>query len=77
MELVEIFSGTILQAGMLQSLLSDVGIDSYLKDENIGTLMPWISSPGGANPVAVQVAEINYERAILIVEQFENNINQN
>jgi hypothetical protein len=73
---VEIFSGTILQAGMLQSMLSDAGIESYLKDENIGTLMPWVSSPGGANPVKVQVAEQDYERAILIVEEFENNNNQ-
>lgn len=73
---IEIFSGTMFEVGMLRSMLSDAGIESYPVDDAIGTLMPWVSSPGGLNPLKVEVAEEDYERAMQVVNDFRENNNQ-
>lgn len=72
--LVEIFSGDIIEAGMVKSLLEDSGIHAYLKDEIMGTLGPWWTTPGGAGSVRVIVAGSDAEGARLIVEEYERNI---
>lgn len=71
MTLVEIFSGNIMQAKMLQDMLTKSNIESYMKDEIMGSLMPWVVSPGGTSPVRLMVSEHDYEEAIQIVHEFE------
>jgi hypothetical protein len=68
---VEVYSGSFLQAELLKSVLENAGIVSYLKDEIVGTLAPWVSSPGGAGPVKVVVADDDYEKTKGIVKEFE------
>ncbi len=72
-EPVEIYSGDIMQAGFLKSLLENAEIKAYLKDEIMGTLNPWFASPGGAGAVKVLVAGNDAERARAIAEEFEKN----
>jgi len=74
MEPVEVFAGTIMQAGILKSLLEDSEIEAFLKDEIMGSMAPWYSSGGGAASVKVVVSKSDYERAILVVAEFEKNI---
>jgi len=76
MEPVEVFAGTIMQAEMLKSLLEDSEIETFLKDEAMGTMLPWYASAGGAAPVKVVVSKNDYEKAMLVVAEFEKNINQ-
>lgn len=73
---VEVFSGTIWQAEMVKSLLENAEIDAFLKDEINGTMVPWITSPGGAGSVAVVVSSVDYEKSKIIVEEFEKNARQ-
>ncbi len=73
---VEVFSGTIWEVGMLKSLLEDADIEVFLKDEINGTMVPWITSPGGAGSVKVIVSSNNYEKAKSIVEKYERNISE-
>jgi hypothetical protein len=73
---VKVFSGTYLQCEMVRSLLENAGIESYLKDELLGTIAPWWAEPGGAGAVKVFVSEEDEEKAILVVEQYEKNINK-
>ena len=47
MESIEVFAGNIVEVGLVQSLLDKDGIQSWLKDEVMGTLNPWYTSPGG------------------------------
>lgn len=73
-ESVEVFAGTTWQAEMLKSLLADAEIEAFLKDEIIGTLSPWWAAPGGAGSVKVIVSSQDFERAIVIVNDYQKNL---
>jgi len=62
---------------MVQSILESAEIKAYLKDEIMGTLNPWWVAPGGAGAVKVVISNLDYERAKLIVEEYQKNINNN
>jgi hypothetical protein len=70
---VEVFSGTIWEAGLLKSILADEEIEAFLGDENTGTLAPWYTAAGGAGSVKVIVSSLDLERAMVIVEEFGRN----
>jgi hypothetical protein len=70
-DFVEVFAGTSMQAEMVKVLLNDSGIETFLKDNIMGTLVPWHVSPGGSNPVKVMVATPDYEKAKHIVAEYE------
>ena len=72
--LVEIYSGDIVEAGMIKSMLESEGIKAFLKDEIMGTLMPWWVTPGGAGSVRVIVPHDDVERSRLVVEEYEKNV---
>lgn len=69
MKLVELYDGSIFECQMLKNLLENAGIESYLKDELIGTRSPgW--RPGGG--VKIMVSDINYEKAKQVVNEYES-----
>ena len=69
MRLVELYNGTLFECQMIKNLLENAGIESFLKDEIIGTRSP-IWSPGGG--VRVIVSDQEYEQARLIVAEYES-----
>lgn len=73
---VEVFAGTAVQATLVKSLLENAEIDAYLKDEFTGILYPWHTSPGGVGAVKVIVSGADYEKARLVVDDYEKNLNQ-
>jgi hypothetical protein len=74
MEPVVVFSGTIMQAELLKSMLEDAEIEAFLKDEFTGTLFPWFTAPGGTGSVKVVVSEEDLAKATPLVEEFKKNI---
>jgi hypothetical protein len=74
---VEVFSGTGWQAEMVKSLLENAEIETFLGDENTGTLAPWYTAGGGAGSVKVIVSSLDYEKARSVVAEYEQNINEN
>ena len=69
MKLVELYDGSIFECQMLKNLLENAGIESYLKDELIGTRSPgW--RPGGG--VKIMVSDVNYEKARQVVIEYES-----
>lgn len=68
---IEIFSGTLYEAEMVKNLLENENIEAFLKDEYIGTIAPWYSAGGGAGSVRVIVLNHFFEKAKLIVEEYE------
>lgn len=72
--LVEIFSGTTWQVGMVKSLLEDEEIEAYLKDDIIGTLSPWWTAPGGVGSIKVMVSSLDVDKARLIVDGYVKNL---
>jgi hypothetical protein len=71
MKIVEVFEGNLFQAQMVKNLIENDGIESILKDELIGTRSP-VWRPGGG--VRVMVSDLEYDRARLIVDEFEKNL---
>jgi len=72
----EVFCGTIWEAEMVKSLLENAEIEVFLKDEINGTMVPWITSAGGAGSVKVVVSSLDYEKSKLIVDEYEKNKHQ-
>jgi len=74
---IEVFSGTIWEAEMVKSLLEDAEIETFLQDEFSGTIVPWNTSPGGVGSVKVIVSTLDYEKAKLIVDEYDKNLKTN
>jgi hypothetical protein len=72
-KLVEVFSGTSWEAGIVKSLLENAEIQVYLKEEVRGTLAPWHVAPGGVAAVKVIVADSDLENAKQVVTDYKNN----
>jgi hypothetical protein len=62
--LVEIFAGSSMEAEIVRNLLEDSDIEAFLKNEIMGTLAPWHTSPGGAGSVKVVVSNLDYAKAV-------------
>lgn len=73
---VEVFAGTAWQVAMVKSLLENAEIDTFIKDEILGTLNPWWTSPGGAGPISVFVSNHDFVKATQIVDEYEQNLNE-
>jgi hypothetical protein len=67
MKLIEIFEGTLFQAQMVKNLLEIEGIESFLKNEIIARSPAYT----GASGVEVMISEPDYEKARLVVDQYE------
>ena len=74
---VEVFSGTLWEAGLVKSLLENAEIEAFLRDENTGTLAPGYTAAGGAGSVKVIVSNLDFEKATEIVAEYEKNIREN
>jgi len=72
-DLVEIFAGSSLDAEIVNSLLRNSKIKTFLKDENMGTLAPWQVSAGGTGAVKIIIHRHDYETAKMIIEEYERN----
>lgn len=72
-ELVEVYAGSTIEVGIVQSFLSSAEVDSYLQNEIVGTLAPWWSSPGGAGAIKLLVAKADAETAKMLIKEYEEN----
>lgn len=68
MKLVELYDGTLFECQMIKNVLENSGIESFLKDEIIGTRSPVWSSGSG---VKLIVSDLDYDNAKLIVIEYE------
>jgi len=72
-DLLEIFAGSSIDAEIVSSLLKNAKIETFLKDENMGTIAPWQVSAGGSGAVKIVINSNDYETAKLIIEEYEEN----
>ena len=68
---VEIFDGNQWEVSLVKSLLDNAEIESFLKDERMGVLVPWNVAGGGAGAVKIFVSSVDYEKAIEVINQYE------
>ncbi len=72
-EMIEIFSGTPWEAEMVKNQLGNEGIEAFVIDSMMGTLFPWQTAPGGVGSVRVTISTLDYEKAKVVVEEYEGN----
>jgi len=68
---VEVFDGTQWQAMLVKSLLENAEIETFLKDERMGVLVPWNVDAGGAGPVKIFVSNLDAQKAREVIAQYE------
>lgn len=69
---VEVFNGDYWQGSVVQQLLLEYGIESFLKNKLMGSLEPFAVIAGGANPVSIEVLSDDFETATGLIEEFNN-----
>ena len=74
---VEVFAGTAVQASVVKSLLENAEIEAFLKDEFTGVIAPWHTTPGGVAAVKVFVSSEDQEKARIVVDEYESNLDNN
>jgi len=73
---IELFAGTHWEAAMLQNLLENAQIESFLMDEAMSSIAPWHTSPGASAPVRVVVSSEDLDKAIEVVKDYEEKIKE-
>lgn len=68
-KLIEVFKGSLWEAEMVKSLLDNAAVESVLKDKMVVNVV----LPATAVEVKVLVNENNFEAAMEVVREFENN----
>lgn len=71
---VEVFAGTPLDAGMIQSMLEEEGIEAFIYNELMSSIAPWQVTAGGAGAAKVVVSELDYEKATQIINDYGQDI---
>jgi hypothetical protein len=71
---IQVFAGNNWETGLLKSILEDAGIETFLKDDLMGTINPWVTEAGGAGAIKVFIPEMELEKAIPLVKEFLENL---
>lgn len=70
--LIDIYSSNPIVAEMIKEMLIDQGIAANLKNQIMGTIAPWQVAPGGLDPVQIEVFAKDKEKALLLINEFNN-----
>lgn len=68
--LIVVFKGNPMDSEIVKDILNDNGIIANLKNQLMGTIAPWYVSPGGFEPVEVEVLVENKEKALKLINEF-------
>ncbi|QGY46828.1 DUF2007 domain-containing protein [Maribellus comscasis] len=69
-DLIVVFRGNPVDAEMVKEILVDNGIMANLKNQLMGSIAPWQVSPGGFEPVEVEILESDKESALDLINEF-------
>ena len=70
--MINIFSGTFIEAMNVRNLLENNNIEVFTINEYMSNIEPWIVTSGGFNPVMLKIKDEDFEKAKKIIEAFEN-----
>ena len=73
---VENFSGSSIESMGIMNLLESNGIPVYEDNALMATIEPFAVSPGGFGSSVIKVAEEDYEKALKVLEDYNNGINE-
>lgn len=68
--MIELFIGNAIEAMNIKNLLDSFGIESFVGNEYISNIQPYVSYAGGFNTVALKVNEADIEQAKKVLEDY-------
>jgi hypothetical protein len=68
--MLEVFSGTYFEAMNVRNLLEGKEISVFTQNEYMSNIEPWVVASGGLNPVKLQVDELDFDTAKIIVGDY-------
>jgi hypothetical protein len=69
---VEVYQGTTLEAGMVQSLLQESGIEAFVVSGLMSDIAPWMASGAGTRAAAKVIVEASdYEQAVQLIADYQ------
>lgn len=72
-DLIPLYSSSFLEVHMIKNLLESSGVETFIKDEYMGTLAPFDAAAGGAGSVQLITRRKDYDGARKIIEEYEDN----
>ena len=69
-DLIVIFRGNPVDSEIIKDMLIDQGIIANLRNQLMGTIAPWQVSAGGLDPVEVEIFARDKEKALDLIEEF-------
>lgn len=69
-ELIVVFKGNPTDSEIIKQILINNGIMPIVNNQLMGTIAPWHVSPGGFDPVYVEVLAKDGEKALKLIEEF-------
>jgi hypothetical protein len=67
--LVQVYAADFNEAMEIQARLQSYDIESFIENENLGVIAPWLVSAGGVAPVKVMVAQKDLDAAVAILSK--------
>ena len=69
---VVVFSGSYVESITIKNLLESNNVEVFQDNSLMSTIEPWAVSPGGFNAAVLKISSENYERAIEIINDYNN-----
>ena len=69
-ELIVVFKGNPIDSEIIKEILNDNGIIANLKNQLMGMIAPWQVSPGGFEPVEVEILVKDKDEALKLIDEF-------
>ena len=74
-EIIVIYEGNPIDSEIVKDILIENGINANLKNQLMGNIAPWQVSPGGFEPVKVEVLLKDKDKALELIEVFKKGSN--
>ena len=68
--MVIIFNGDYIETMNIKNLLDSSGIESFIENEFMSTIKPFLVTAGGFNPVSLTVNNDDFEKAKKIIDDY-------
>lgn len=69
---IEVFSGEFWQASLMQQLLEEHGIFSYMGNELLSSIDPVIVSTTVATHVSLKVSQADSDQAFVLIDEYNS-----
>ena len=70
--MIVLFRGSQIEAMNIKNLLDNAEIESFIQNQQMSVIEPWVVTAGGFNPAYLQINSVGFEEAKKILDDFNN-----